>query len=788
MPKTLRFANVFAFLVTIAAWGPASAQAQSLVVSPSQFYVYDVENFVKLSGASLGQVDTVVTYTQGNTVLTVDTQVDPTDLSLADAFVPFEVSNTLGHWDVRLIANDGAGTRVYGPASLDIIERPEAVLPPPLPEVLVVEAGVDTLSFDAGGANCSVASGATLGLGTTRVTCTLGGQSYSFDAVVTDSTPPVVTVPSDITTLNHVVAFEAYAIDNLDGPLTVVCTPASGSEFPDGETLVRCAAEDSYANDAAATFLVTVGPPVFHLSGDSTTEATGPGGALVTYEATVGSGTIECLPASGALFPLGTTPVNCSATNAVGSSSASFNVSVVDTTAPSLMVPGSFAVNSPSTSGVVVNYTTASTDLVGGNVPVICSLPSGAVFPLGTTHVECTATDPSNNSTTASFDVTVVFVVTNLPPVARNDSATTLEAIPVTIPVLVNDSDPEGAALALVSPGTPAHGTAVISGSSIVYTPASVFAGTDTFTYTVTDGPAGATATATVTVTVSRLGRFVALGEDQVWLRSKAQVLTGDIGAATAIQLPPGNRRNDDDGESDRTVEVRIGENADVLQPGSRVVGDTVWLRSNASVVNVLYNELENRHGTINGTSTHPIAVPYIAMPDVPTVVAGTQAVTVAKNATITLAPGRYGTVEVKDKGKLILSGGLYEFQALHVGQEATVLFRAATDLRIATELDTNAKAKLIVDTTVAGLTAAKVMIAVLGGDNDCEHDGHGDDGDNAGPTVVHIGSQNTITANIYAPHGTLWIRSKSDATGAFIGERVRIGDKVVLRLDSGYR
>jgi hypothetical protein len=788
MPKTLRFAIVFASLLTVAAWGPASAQTQSLVVSPSQFYVYDVENFVKLAGASLGQVETAVTYTQGDTVLTVEAQLDPTDLSLVEAFVPFEVSNTLGHWDVRVIAYDGAGARIYGPASLDIIERPEFVLPPSLPEVLVVEAGVDTLTFDAGGASCSVESGASLGLGTTRVLCTFAGQSYWFDAVVTDSTPPVLTLPSDITTLNHVVAFEAFAVDNLDGPLNVACTPASGSEFPDGETLVECGARDNYNNDAAGSFLVTVGPPVFHLSGDSTTEATGPNGALVTYEATVGSGTIECSPASGAQFALGTTPVNCSATNAVGSSTASFNVSVVDTTAPSLLVPGDFSVNSPSTTGVVVNYTTASTDLVSGNVPVICTLPTGATFPLGTTLVECTATDAYNNSTSGSFNVTVNFVVTNLPPSAGNDTATTLEAIPVTIPVLVNDSDPEGTALALVSASAPAHGTAVISGSSIVYTPASVFAGTDTFTYVVADVPAGATATATVTVTVNRLGRFVALGEDQVWLRSKAQVLTGDVGAATAIQLPPGNRHNDDDGENDRTVEVRLGPNADVLQPGSRVVGDTVWLRSNATVVNVLYNELENRHGTINGTSTHPIAVPYVTMPDVPTVVAGTQAVTVAKNATVTLPPGRYGTVEVKEKGKLILSGGLYEFGVLHVGQEGTVLFRAATDLRIATELDTNAKAKLIVDTTVAGLTAAKVMIAVLGGDNDCEHNGNGDDGDNAGPTVVHIGSQNTITANIYAPHGTLWIRSKSDATGAFIGERVRIGEKVVLKLDSGYK
>ena len=86
------------------------------------------------------------------------------------------------------------------------------------------------------------------------------------------------------------------------------------------------------------------------------------------------------------------------------------------------------------------------------------------------------------------------------PPTAVDDSATTNENTAVTIPVTGNDSDPFGAALSISALTQPLHGTSVISGTSIVYTPSAGYIGIDTFTYTVT-GTEG-TATATVTVTV----------------------------------------------------------------------------------------------------------------------------------------------------------------------------------------------------------------------------------------------------------------------------------------------
>ncbi len=92
---------------------------------------------------------------------------------------------------------------------------------------------------------------------------------------------------------------------------------------------------------------------------------------------------------------------------------------------------------------------------------------------------------------------------------ARNDSATTAYATPVTIDVLANDSAPTGAKLTIKNVTTPQHGTAASSPAGVIYTPSAAFyGGTDTFDYTVGDGLD--TLTATVTVKVLPPGNPVA--------------------------------------------------------------------------------------------------------------------------------------------------------------------------------------------------------------------------------------------------------------------------------------
>ncbi len=169
-----------------------------------------------------------------------------------------------------------------------------------------------------------------------------GSNSTSFTIVVTDTTAPVVTVPSAISIeavagTGVEVEFTATALDAVDGVLEPTCTPESGSTFPVGDTLVTCSATDAHGNTGQASFHVSVGDstaPVLLVPAAITVNATVPAGAPVTYSAVAtdivdGPVTPVCTTASGATFPVGTTTVTCTATDAHGNaSSASFTVTV----------------------------------------------------------------------------------------------------------------------------------------------------------------------------------------------------------------------------------------------------------------------------------------------------------------------------------------------------------------------------------------------------------------------------------------------------------------------------
>lgn len=92
--------------------------------------------------------------------------------------------------------------------------------------------------------------------------------------------------------------------------------------------------------DVLAIERVDISAPVLSLPGDLVVEATGPAGAAANYAASAtddvdGAVPVTLSPASGSTFPLGTTTVNASATDAAGNTaSGSFTVTVQDTTAP----------------------------------------------------------------------------------------------------------------------------------------------------------------------------------------------------------------------------------------------------------------------------------------------------------------------------------------------------------------------------------------------------------------------------------------------------------------------
>lgn len=216
---------------------------------------------------------------------------------------------------------------------------------------------------------------------------------------------------------------------NLYGATT---TDATGfyhfDNVPVGAMQVRIVSPSGYIPDAA-TKAVTVAdqtvsvvdfhlsvqptPPVLNLPANITTEATSPGGAIVSYTASAtdavdGSVAPICTPASGSIFALGVTPVTCSATNNAGyTANGSFTVTVRDTTPPKVTVPANITTEATGSSGATVTYIDSAMDLVDGAVTPACNPASGSTFAVGTTNVTCNATDKAGNTGSGSFNVTI---------------------------------------------------------------------------------------------------------------------------------------------------------------------------------------------------------------------------------------------------------------------------------------------------------------------------------------------------------------------------------------------
>ena len=290
------------------------------------------------------------------------------------------------------------------------------------------------------GASCSPPSGSKFPPGTTTVTCSAtdshgntGSASFTVTVSVDDTTPPVVSVPSDITTTTQspggtAVSFSASASDNLDGSLPASCSPPSGSNFPVGTSTVTCTATDAHGNTGSASFQVTVvlvdtTPPEISVPGSFSVQTTNPAGTSVTYSASAtdnldGPVSTSCSPPSGSSFDVGSTTVTCTASDSHGNTAQkSFTITVVliDTTPPSLTVPSSFSVQTQNPGGRTVSYSASATDNLDGAISPVCSPASGSTFPVGATTVTCTATDDHGNKTQKSFTITVVLVDTTDP-------------------------------------------------------------------------------------------------------------------------------------------------------------------------------------------------------------------------------------------------------------------------------------------------------------------------------------------------------------------------------------
>jgi hypothetical protein len=230
------------------------------------------------------------------------------------------------------------------------------------------------------------------------------------------------------------------------------------------------------------------------------------------------------------------------------------------------------------------------------------------------------------------------------------------------------------------------------------------------------------------------------------------QITGGDVGAAGV-------------GVATNLQTLVIGSDAHV-DTARVLIGQRTTLRDRATV------------GTVSATTiTAPFAhytsqIAFSAPPAPPpigTFTVGTAPVTVNSGQTVMLAAGKRGAVTVNG-GALELTGGLYEFASLTIGNDARFTARARSIVRISQGLKGLDRTKI---TVLAPLTAGDLRFIIAGV--------------NAGTTNSMLFGNDANLTGLFLGSGGMTAGDRLTALGAIVGRDVILGHDARVTFQSGF-
>jgi hypothetical protein len=413
-----------------------------------------IVNFVANDGSNNGN-------TAVATVTVVGVDTEPTAVNDAATVAEDAAATTI---DVLANDTDPDG----GPISITSVTQPTN-------GTVVITGGGTGLTYQPDPNYCNSVSGP---LDTFTYTLTPGGSSATVSVTVTcvDDNPVAV---ADAATVTEDAGATAVAVLGNDtdvdgGPISItsVTQPTNGTVIiTGGGTGLTYAPNANYCNNPPGTTL------------DTFTYTLTPGGSSATVTMTV-----TCVDDNPVAVADAATVVEDSGANAI-------NVLANDTDVDGGAISVT-AVTQPANGAVII--TGGGTGLSYAPNPNYCNNPPGTTLDTFTYTLT-----PGGSSTTVTMTVTCV----DDPPVAVADAATVNEDSGANaIPVLANDTDPDGGPISIVSVTQPTNGAVVITGggTGLTYAPNANYCNSlsgplDTFTYTLT--PGGSSTTVTVTVT-----------------------------------------------------------------------------------------------------------------------------------------------------------------------------------------------------------------------------------------------------------------------------------------------
>ena len=199
---------------------------------------------------------------------------------------------------------------------------------------------------------------------------------------------------------------------------------------------------------------------------------------------------------------------------------------------------------------------------------------------------------------------------------------------------------------------------------------------------------------------------------------------------------------------------------------GNLTALDDIVIRTKNTIVgNVTTGDAIHLSGdvTVNGTKTEHATLSPIALPSL-SFSAGGRDKTVNKNGSLVLPPGSYGRVEVKEKGKLLLSAGDYFINILDTDPSSVISIdgsKGLVNINVVKDLRFDTKVQIVV--TGDGASTDKVTFATLQDEE------------------VDIGSGALIQGNLIAPNAEVHFSKNSRFRGSVSADAITVDPNMIF-------
>ena len=297
------------------------------------------------------------------------------------------------------------------------------------PADLVIEATGSLTSVELGEAIAMDENGIQLLVNNAPTLFPLGSSTIIWTAIdnsgnsasaiqqisIVDTTPPIIHSVPDITAeavvpYDNIIELQEPSADDLLGVISI--TNDAPEFFPVGETIVTWTATDVGGNTANIEQKITVVDTIFptlQVPADVVIEAT----SLDQNEVNLGEATstdngeiVSITNDAPEFFPIGETVVTWTTIDSSNNfSSLTQLVSVIDTTAPEILLLGDITLEASSVDANIVNL---DNPIVSDIQDTTIYIIAPDVFPIGETTVTWTAVDASDNSAITTQIVTII--------------------------------------------------------------------------------------------------------------------------------------------------------------------------------------------------------------------------------------------------------------------------------------------------------------------------------------------------------------------------------------------